>query len=963
MNLRSNGLRADTEFGFIDRRLMSDRRKHPQLISNTDEYSMLGAIETELKRANGFTFSVAFISSGALGLLKQPLLDFRGHGTIITSTYLGFNDPDMFVELMNLKNITVLVYPEGKEGFHSKGYLFHNDDGMTAIVGSSNLTRQALLVNQEWNLKFSAMPEGDITRQIEEAVRAQSSRAARLSQQWVDEYRKNRVVAVGPAEREAGELQVFPRGEIVPNAMQQRALDEIERLRAEGARRALIVSATGTGKTILGALSVRNADPEKFLFVVHREQILDKVIEEFSRVLNVGAESFGKVAGGCFDADKKYTFATVQSISRPDVLERFSSDAFDYVMVDETHRAGAKTYADILEHFRPSFLLGLTATPERMDEFNVYELFDYNVACDIRLQDALQEGMLCPFNYYGVQDYTDGSGRTISDTSELSSLVMSERLEHVLHMIQVYGHSGPVRGLIFCSRTDESVALAEWLTGKIVNGRPLRVESLAGTDSISAREDAVGRLVDGKVDYLVTVDIFNEGVDIPSINQVVMLRATQSSIIFTQQLGRGLRKAEGKDHLRVIDFIGNYKNSFLIPMALYGNTSLNKDELRARVIDATNIAGVSSVSFDEVARERVIEALNRARIESISSLAKAVRDLGQRIGRVPRLIDLAVHEVVDPLLVANHSSVRNYWAFLAKSKLCSDGPDEAESAYLTFLSSEVLSSKRPHEALVVLHLLGQPSGESSFSDLLDMLEKEETGSTEESLHSALLVLSYRFSTQQERDKYGDYPVVEHEGSRVRLNPKVSCLFSQSLRFREHVEDLLESTIHLARHRFSWTGELIVGNRYSRKDVCRLLSWKSNLKGVIFGYRVDYATTTCPVFVNYRKSDSHSGNIRYEDQFDDPSTMTWYTKRGVTIDDSLVKELLAPVGSPQMYLFVNRDAAESKEFYFLGKVTPRDAQGEKMPGAGGKSHDVVSMKLELEQPVEPNLYEYFEPSGN
>lgn len=958
MTALQSGLCADLEYGFVDRLAASDRRQHPELISNDGEVTMLRAIETELKKSSRFVFSVAFISSGALALLKQCLLDFQGRGTIITSTYLGFNDPDMFHELLALKNIDVHVYPDEASGFHPKGYLFDQESGQTVIVGSSNLTRKALLTNQEWNLKFAAAPEGQITEQVQQALERQLRKSEQLTPEWIEQYREERVALAGPEEREAGPRDVLPSGGIIPNDMQARALEALARLRQEGEKRGLVVSATGTGKTILAALEVKQARPKRCLFLAHTEGILNKAKEEFARVLGVGVNEIGSIGGGKHQRDRELTFSTVQSMYREIEAENFSSTAFDYILIDETHRAGAKTYLQIVDYFSPRFLLGLTATPDRMDDFNIYRLFDYNVACDIRLQDALEVGMLAPFNYYGVSDYTDLSGNTVSDTSELAKLVTEERLGYVLKMIKTYGHVGKVRGLIFCSRNEEAARVASWMTGKVVNGQALKVRALSGEIPVPEREAVMQQLSAGDLDYLVTVDIFNEGIDIPSVNQVVMMRGTESSIIFTQQLGRGLRKAAGKDHLRVIDFIGNYKNNFLIPMALYGNSSLNKDELRAKVLESSSIAGVSRVNFDRVARQRIIDSLNQARIGTWANLSQAVRDLGRRIGSVPRLLDLALYDVADPLHVATLARTRNYWSFLGEADLVDDRPSEVEAQLLRFLSSEVLSSKRPHEALVLRHLLRAQGGCATIEDLRQALSDEGVESIDESLFSTLRVLDFEFSTKQELEKYGDEPVVTCQADAVRLSKTFADLYASSSSFGTYVNDLIDTSLHLARHRFDWQGGLLVGSRYSKKDICRLLNWRSNQKGVMFGYKLDISTMTCPVFVNYNKSIGDASQIDYEDSLDDASTFTWYSRKGTTLGDDTVRKILDPVDPAKIHLFVRRHIAESRDFYYLGRASPRAAENCHMPGGSGSSK-VVRMKLDMERPVSAELYDYFE----
>ncbi|OJU40732.1 MAG: hypothetical protein BGN97_05340 [Microbacterium sp. 69-10] len=602
-------LRLDTSFGFLDKSVQSDQLFHPLLIDNDGANQMLRAIRHELSRSRSFIFSVAFVTTSAVAMLKQALLDFPGQGTIITSTYLGFNSPGAFRELLNLPNVTVRVYTGTRAGFHAKGYLFEQDQSTTAIVGSSNLTPPALLTNREWNLRFSALPDGDIVDQLRRAVDVQLQTSVPLTVGWIDAYqatyvppeRRSRVVEVGDDAIQA----LVPGERIVPNSMQTEALVEIQKVRDAGERRAVVVSATGTGKTILSALDVRAVDPKRMLFVAHREQILDRAIEEFSRVLDAPAREFGKFVGPRRELDHKYVFATIQSLTTANNLLSIPPDHFDYVLIDEVHRAGAGSYRQVVNYLQPDFLLGMTATPERTDGFNVFEMFDFNVPYEIRLQKALEEEMLAPFHYYGVTDFARDE-QIIDDTSQLATLIAPERADHIIKAIETYGHVGTAaRGLMFCSRTEEARELVALLNRRSVHGRRLRTVALTGQDSINTREAVVERLERGELDYIVTVDVFNEGIDIPSVNQVVMLRQTKSSIIFTQQLGRGLRKAAGKDHLVVIDFIGNYTNNYLIPIALFGDNSLNKDSIRKKIMDAQEagaISGLSSVNFDKVSR-------------------------------------------------------------------------------------------------------------------------------------------------------------------------------------------------------------------------------------------------------------------------------------------------------------------------------------------------------------------------
>lgn len=950
-------IRRDNVFGFIDGGASSERLYHPQLIANVGADTMLKSIRDELRRCSTFVFSVAFVTPAAIALLKQSLIDFPGRGTIITSTYLGFNSPGTFRELLNLEKVDVLVHSGKDGGFHAKGYVFQQTNSTTAIIGSSNLTEFALLRNHEWNLRFSALPDGDIVEQLRRAVGLQRDAAVRLTPGWIDDYELDyiqpRLAAAERAlEEPLGDIDV--RDAIRPNEMQSEALAEIQKVRDAGESRAVVVSATGTGKTILAALDVRAVDPHRMLFLVHREQILDRAIYEFSRVLDAPPSEFGKYAGALKQVDRRFVFATVQSFSRAEAFSTFDSDAFDYIIIDEMHRTGGSTYRRVIDYFRPRFLLGLTATPERTDGFDVFELFDYNVPYEIRLKKALESDMLAPFHYYGVTEFENSDGQVIDEAAQLSRLIAPERADHIVAAMQRYGHVGqPVRGLLFCSRRDEATELSALLNARAVRGRTLRTRVLTGEHSIETRDRVVEQLERGELDYILTVDIFNEGIDIPTVNQVVMLRQTQSSIVFTQQLGRGLRKAAGKDYLVVIDFIGNYANNYLIPIALFGDSSLNKDSIRKRLIEAEDagaISGLSSVSFDSISRERVFTALASAKLDSMSNLKRAYLELESRLGTTPALLDFARFDLVDPTVIATKHG--NYWEFLSRLRRADTAPLPAKSAILTFLSSELLNGKRPHELLLLQQLLeGTYLDRRGFESLL-----LQRGCVADRLiiESVERILSLEFFTESEVLKYGGEPIVLQRDGEYLLSESMRSAL-QDKEFIAHVRDIVDTGLFVARHSGRWSGGLQIGQRYSRKDACRLLNWQSNQYSTIYGYKVDIHSNSCPIFVTYHKDGDVAASTNYEDAFLNPSTLRWYSKNNRTLRSGDVVNIAG--NRVPLHLFAKKDDAEGTDFFYLGTAQSRDARQEQMPNGKGGELNVVSMSLDFDTPVELGLYDY------
>ena len=954
----------DIGFGYLSREIRAPRKFHPQLVLNTETTSMLRAIRDELKRANSFTFSVAFVSPRAIALLKQELSEFVGSGTIITSDYLGFNSPAAFYELLNLRRFGIDIRLHAESAFHPKGYVFRGGDGVTAILGSSNLTENALVRNHEWNLRVSATYESDLADQFVNLVDDQILNSSPLTREWIDAYaasyqpptvRVPRIPLVDASEQQLESL-------IAPNSMQTEALEAIARIRDAGNARALVISATGTGKTILSALDVRAMNPQRLLFVAHREQILDRAIHEFRRVLAAPQGEFGKVSGSSREFDRRYVFATVQTLSRPEVLAGLSPESFDYILIDEVHRAGASSYSRVIDHFNPTFLLGMTATPERSDGLNVFELFDYNVPYEIRLNAALELEMLAPFHYYGVADFTFDDGHTTTEATPMSRLVAEDRVQHVLSALEIYGQAGvQPRGLIFCSRNEEAAGLSEQMNLNTLHGKRLRTVALSGADSIEHRERTVERLEAGEIDYILTVDIFNEGVDIPSVNQVVMLRQTQSSIVFVQQLGRGLRKSPAKEYLVVIDFIGNYTNNYLIPIALFGDDSLNKESLRKNLIAAEErgvLSGLSSVRFDRIAQERVLRSLVTAKLDSLPNLKAAIDLLRNRLGRMPLLADFARFESADPVVMAN-TKLGNYPALVNRVFKTVSRLTDYESRALTVLSREVLAAKRLNESTLLRLIV---SGAIPTRDeIAAAFTDAGIPARYDSIESAVRTLTLEFNTAAERDIYGIEPLaVERVDGRLEISPDFAGAYLASEEFREGVDDVLQTSQVVIPARYQLEVPFTWGRQYSRRDASRLLNWSGNMAGTIFGYRVDKQTRSCPIFVTHHKSKDVSASTAYEDELLDPSTMRYFSKSKRTLDSADVKDILS--GHISLHVFAKKDDADGVDFYYLGTAQAAEATQTSMPGDGGKPLNVVQMMLKFDRPMDGALFDYFRPTA-
>lgn len=956
----AEGFGVDIQYGFVGSESAGSGHYNPRLVLNQGGSTVEHALIEELERGGSFTFSVAFVSAGAIAQLKQHLRDFKGSGRIITSDFLGFNQPQAFSELLNLQDLLGIdVRRHTARGFHPKGYVFEGPRSVTAMIGSSNLTSSALSQNHEWNLKVSAATGSDLANQLVNLLEDQIAASEPLTREWIDTYA---ATYIAPARHNALQLKnpgdPAPSSSIEPNLMQQDALLALDFVRAEGAERAIIISATGTGKTILSALDVRSTNPDRLLFVVHREQILDRTIQDYRRVLGGSAEDYGKLTGSHKQQDRRFVFATIQTLSQRSTLATLSPDAFDYIIIDEAHRAGANTYLRVIERFQPKFLLGMTATPERTDGFDVFGLFHYNVPYEIRLNRALEAEMLCPFHYYGIADITYEDDTTTTDATQLHLLISPERVKYVIETVDLYGQAGvEPRGLIFCSRRDEARMLSEELNKQVFRGKQLRTASLTGQDSIEVREQRVAQLEAGMLDYILTVDIFNEGVDIPSVNQIIMLRQTQSSIVFVQQLGRGLRLAEGKDYLVVIDFIGNYANNFLIPIALFGDESLNRESLRERLnetVDAGALPGLSSVSFDEISRERILSCITNTKLDSMLNLKRALLAMKNRLGRTPELWDFYRFDSVDPIVLA---TVRKHYPALVESLLgVASRLSSDESRALDLLSHEVFAAKRLHE-LVLFELL-LAVGSTNHSEVAAAFTAAGLPADASHVTGAIDTLTLRGYAQSDVKRYV-VGVAEQAGHTIALTEEFAKAHAQSTPLAAAVKDLVRTGLQLTRDRYHDDVPFTPGMQYSRRDAAHIVGWSRATSSTIYGYKTDEGRGVSTIFVTLHKSDEVEARTAYQDQLLDPSTMRWFSKNNRTIKSKDVSSIVA--GLVEVHVFVKKSDADGSDHYYLGRATAHEAEDTTMPDHEGGRLPVATMLLRFDDPIKQGLFDYFRPT--
>ncbi|UZP02111.1 DEAD/DEAH box helicase [Clostridium botulinum] len=947
--------------GLINSMINSNLALIPKLIVN--DYSkgkkVLNELISELNKCEEFFISVAFITSSGIIPLLETLknLNKKGiKGKILTTDYLNFSEPKALKRLLEFPNIEIKLY--SKENFHTKGYIFKYSDHYKLIVGSSNLTQSALTKNKEWNLKVSSLEEGSLTEGVISEFNDLWNEADELTLEWIDTYEDIYKKQIEYTRKST--VPSLAQYKLKPNKMQVAAIQSLNKLRENGENKGLLISATGTGKTYLSAFELRNYDPQKALFIVHREQIAKQALSSFKNVFG-DTRSMGILSGTSKDLDKDFIFCTVQTLSKDAVLYNFSKDEFDYIVIDEVHKAGANSYQKIIDYFTPKFLLGMTATPERSDDFDIFKMFNHNIAYEIRLKQALEEDLLCPFHYFGISDITI-EGAPLNEQSDFRYLVAQERVKHIIDKINFYGHCGErVKGLIFCSNKKEAIELSN-----IFNARGYRTVALTGENSQSEREKAIERLEQDELynclDYIFTVDIFNEGVDIPTVNQVVMLRPTQSSIVFVQQLGRGLRKSKFKEYVVIIDFVGNYNNNFLIPIALSGDRTFNKDTLRKYVMEGTRlIPGCSTVNFDEVSKKKIFESIDVANFNDIKLIKESYNKLKQKIGKIPTLSDFDTYNSIDPLRIFNSKSLGSYYKFLKKyEKEYKIELNNSQELFIEFISKKLASGKRPHELLLI---------ESAINNETDLVNKLKSKLKESynfdftctTKTNVINVLTNEFPTGTGKKTYAECIFVEKQDS----DYIISKIFKEHLEnkyFKNMVLELIKFGID--RYKKDYSNKYMntcfqLYQKYTYEDVCRLLEWeKGEVALNIGGYKYDKTTKTYPVFINYDKSQDITDTINYEDRFLCESQLIAISKSGRIISsEDIVQAYNAENDGVEMNLFVrkNKDDKISKEFYFLGKIKTIDIPHEFTMKNTTKT--AVEIKYQLITPVREDIYEY------
>lgn len=984
-------LRWGLETAYIDGTVASNMSFKPQFVSNNykEGKKVLSSIEEELLACEQFQISVAFITMGGIEPLLQTLKELeKKHipGQILTTNYLNFSEPKALEKLHALQNITLKMYDveSAEEGFHTKGYIFKKEEIYRIIIGSSNMTKSALTTNKEWNTKIISTEQGEVAGEIIKEFDDlwHSSYALEFDTFYENYKEKYNIIKRQREIAKQEQVTSLEKYKLQPNSMQVGFISNLRKILESGEKRALLISATGTGKTYASAFAMRELGFKRVLFLVHRGQLARQTKKSYEKVF-ANTVSMGLVGAGYHDYNKDYIFATVQTLNKDEHLMEYKPDAFDCIVLDEAHHTSADTYQKVMNYFTPKLWLGMTATPDKRDDNiagrNIYEIFHYQIAYEIRLQQAMEENLLCPFHYFGISDIAMLGDKQVNTKKitdrDFNMLTGEERVKHIVEQAHYFGYSGEkVKGIVFCSRIEEAVALSEKFNQTInpETGKVFRTMALSGKTSEEERQRAFERLAMNEeeadksnipLDYIFSVEILNEGVDIVEVNQVIMLRPTESPIVFIQQLGRGLRKAVGKEFVVVLDFIGNYSNNFMIPIALSGDRSYNADTIRKYVISGNNtIPGASTVHFDEIAKDKIF-----ASIDKIKGMKTIIRDsyvsLKNRLGRVPYLLDFYENGEVDPLVIIKE--YKTYQAFLKsmeKENYQGKFTDD-EITTLEYLSKTVLSGARPYELEILRKLLKE--GTVNFEKFdNDFAVTYGYHVNLDSFDNAVEVLQGKFvSKEEEYQKYSHMDILCREEDR-RLKRLIG--FAKRLEnaeFLRQVDDIVE--VGLKRYADKYEAGVtekspfVIYEKYSRRDVSLLMNCGKDLSSTMYGMKRIGDDTF--IFVTYHKEESTDdknyidGKPDYADAFEDNMIFLWDSQMGRGTESSYVEDV---VQAKRKHLFVKKSDAETG-FYYMGQFDVMDVKAAKKKDNTGKMRDIAKLRMKMHHAVREDLLRYLQ----
>ena len=776
-----------------------------------------------LKKADSVDIIVSFLMESGVKMLLEELDNALKRGAkirILTGNYLGITQPSALYLLKKKlgSRVDMRFYNEKERSFHPKSYIFHYERYSDIYIGSSNISRSALTSGIEWNYRFSSVSDPKNYEKFYQvfedlfehhSIIIDNEELKRYSQNWhrpavakdLERYEYSHQNEENKSEDTKVRLLYEPRG------AQIEALCALEDTRAEGAKRALVQAATGVGKTYLAAFDSKSY--ERVLFVAHREEILKQAAVSFRNVRN--SEDYGFFTGEEKSTDKSVIFASVATLGRSEYLSEkyFAPDYFQYLVIDEFHHAVNEQYQRIVKYFKPQFLLGLTATPERMDGRNIYEICDYNVPYEISLKDAINKGMLVPFHYYGIYDDTDYSGlhliRGRYDEKELNETYIGNVHRHDL-IYKYYCKYGSKKALGFCCSRAHAEEMAKEFCERGIPSAA--VYSNANGTYSEEREKAIEKLKSGEIRVIFSVDMFNEGVDITSVDMVMFLRPTESPIVFLQQLGRGLRRSKGKEYLNVLDFIGNYEKAGRVRFLLTGRT-LGKNEYY-NPADRSAFPDDCLIDFDMKLIDLFSE-MDKKHLKVRDQIRNEYYRVKEFLGRIPSRMDLFTYMDDDIYRVAiTHSKDNPFKRYLDFRKELGELTEEENLLYsgigrefINLIENTNMSKVYKMPVLMAFYNHGNIRSQVSEEDLLDSWKEFfSTGTNWKDLDTGITYEKYcSISDKEHIKKILQMPVhflqesgkgffVKKEGTALALKEDLTDVILQPA-FGEQMKDVIE----------------------------------------------------------------------------------------------------------------------------------------------------------------------------
>ncbi|WP_078544796.1 DEAD/DEAH box helicase [Litchfieldia alkalitelluris] len=931
---------------------MIEQRK---LIVNSEKGNFLNELVKSINECTRFYFSAAFINFSGLQLLLEPLkqAEARGiKGQIITSTYLNFTDSKSLWKIKDFKNIDLKVFVTDKEiGFHTKAYIFEYEDYYKVIIGSSNITQSALKSNIEWNVEMVSKDDSFLESVLKEYNHLWNSSTV-ADDAFITRYEDFLSKLVN---HNAKQQLIYEHVEyIVPNRMQKRAMENLERLRSFGETKALVIAATGTGKTYMSAFDVKHFQPKKLLFIVHREEILKKAKETFEKLITNKGVTFGLLTGNQKDKNADYLFATIQTLSR--YYTEFKADEFDYIIFDEAHHATSASYQTVLNYFKPKFTLGMTATPERSDGVSVFDLFDNNVAIEVRLHEALDDELIIPFHYFGITDIEgiDLSDVDIDDVAEITKrLKVNERVDFIIENMNFYNHDGDKRKCLgFCASKEHARYMADEF-----NKRGHNSVYLSGDDSVENRSYYIRKLEDDRdeLEFIFTVDIFNEGVDIPSVNTVLMLRPTNSPIVFIQQLGRGLRKYKEKQFLTVLDFIGNHSKTFLIAIALNGSRYYDKESLKVAIATGfANIPGATHIQMDKISQERILEQIDKENFNSMKYLREEYfefKKLNQ--GRTPYLLMdyLKFDGAPDPVKFIDKEKI--YQQFVAKAEkdepLRSLFSNVAFEGALRELSGQ-LPLKRIYEFVILKYLLDhdQITVQQAKHEILKHVKDID----EDSISHAFECLNQDYYDSVQ--KRGKLQLGNHMNGTLTKTEAFRALLENS-EYKKYIVDIINYGIYRYEKEYQndyyGVPHFKLYEQYQMIDAAVLSNYRkthSSFRGSgLLANGNEYF-----LYIDLHKEEGIKESINYKDKFINEKYFQWQTPNSTSQGTDRGKNIIFnEARGVNLHLFIRKYKeidGKVEPYIYIGKGNTVEYEDEKP----------ITVKMKLEHEIPARLYTEF-----